>query len=200
MSPCFDRRVFVSTLVVVLSLAGVAIAESPGVETDLLSPQVRKPAPGFTLPDSTGATITLNRYKRRVVLLDFWATWCAGCKVEIPWFMEFQQKYARQGLASIGVAMDEEGWQKVKPYLAEHPINYPIVLGNPDLAKPYQITSMPVTLLIDRNGRIAEAHVGVVNKEEWERKILTLLKEKTNDAVSTNSRPAGVGLPDRDHE
>src|SRR6266581_1677800 len=111
----------------------------------LPSVKERKPAPDFALVDASGAPIQLSAYKGRVVLLDFWATWCTGCKVEIPWYMEFQTKYARQGLTSIGVAMDEEGWRVVKPYLSQHPITYPIVLGNPDLVQPYHITSMPVT-------------------------------------------------------
>jgi len=74
--------------------------------------------------------------------------------------------------------MDEEGWQKVKPYLETHPITYPIVLGNADLVKPYQITNMPVTLLIDREGKIVDAHVGMVVKDAWEKEIRQLLNEK----------------------
>ena len=74
--------------------------------------------------------------------------------------------------------MDEEGWQKVNPYLEAHPINYPIVLGNPELMEPYKITSLPVTLLIDREGNIADAHVGLVDKDSWEKGIQLLLKEK----------------------
>lgn len=175
------RRSAVHVLVVVLSLAGVARAGDPSAVTSTLqSLRERKPATDFTLTDANGAPITLASYKGRVVLLDFWATWCTGCKVEIPWYIEFQNKYARRGLTSIGVAMDEEGWQKVKPYLDAHPINYPIVLGNPSLVKPYQITNMPVTLLIDRKGKIADAHVGMVIKDTWEKEISTLLKERSN--------------------
>ena len=144
------------------------------------APNERTPAPDFALVDSTGRRIVLSEYKGRVVLLDFWATWCTGCKVEIPWYIAFQKRYARRGLTTIGAAMDDEGWQKVKPYLKDHPITYPIVLGNPDLVKPYEITNMPVTLLIDRNGRIADAHVGMVVEETWDKEIKILLKEKAN--------------------
>ena len=128
--------------------------------------------------DARGTKFPLSALKGRVVLLDFWATWCTGCKVEIPWYVEFQKKYARRGLTSIGAAMDEEGWEKVRPYLEAHPIGYPIVIGNPDLVNPYQVTNMPVTLLIDRDGKIADAHVGIVVKETWEQEIRLLLKEK----------------------
>jgi peroxiredoxin len=165
-------------IALLLALAGVAAAgDVRAVPTALRAAKDRSPAPAFALTDANGAPITLSRYKGRVVLLDFWATWCTGCKVEIPWYMEFQKKYAKQGLASIGVAMDEEGWEKVRPYLQVHPINYPIVLGVPDLEKPYQIESLPVTLLIDRHGRIADAHVGMVVKDTWEKEIRQLLKE-----------------------
>src|SRR6202166_3640039 len=97
------------------------------------APQVGQPAPDFTLKDSAGSPVKLSAYKGKVVLLDFWATWCTGCKVEIPWYVEFQQKYKSRGLASIGVAMDEEGWTLVRPYLAQHPISYPVVIGDLNL-------------------------------------------------------------------
>jgi thiol-disulfide isomerase/thioredoxin len=165
-------------LLLASSFVLVAGATSSGNGTGLLPQHERKAAPIFTLTDATAAPIALSRYKGRVVLLDFWATWCTGCKVEIPWYVEFQRKYARQGLSSIGAAMDEEGWTVVKPYLRAHPITYPIVLGVPDLVKPYDITNLPVTLLIDRQGRIADAHAGMVDKDVWEQEIQLLLKER----------------------
>jgi cytochrome c biogenesis protein CcmG/thiol:disulfide interchange protein DsbE len=90
--------------------------------------------------------------KGKVVLLDFWATWCAGCKVEIPWFIEFDKAYRSKGLAAVGVSMDDEGWKTIEPYLKKHPISYTIVAGNFDTAAPYSITALPVTVLIDRAG------------------------------------------------
>jgi thiol-disulfide isomerase/thioredoxin len=140
--------------------------------------QQRKPAPNFVLRDAKGAEVQLADFKGKVLLLDFWATWCGGCKQEIPWFIEFDGKYRDKGLASLGVAMDDEGWQTVKPYLAEHPISYPIVVANADTARGYGITNLPVTLLIDREGRIADMHVGVVGKDAWEQRIRQLLLER----------------------
>jgi cytochrome c biogenesis protein CcmG/thiol:disulfide interchange protein DsbE len=139
--------------------------------------QARPPAPPFTLTDSKGAAVSLEALKGRVVQVDFWATWCASCKVEIPWFMEFQAKYGARGLSTVGVAMDLEGWKIVRPYLAKHPFNYPIVLGDDTLARQYDVPGLPVTVLIDRAGRIAESHVGLVDKAAWERRIQALLQE-----------------------
>jgi len=158
--------------VVCLVLPVVALAQDAG------SPPVRTPAPDFVLLDAKGAEVQLSQLKGQVVLLDFWATWCGGCKQEIPWYLEFDAKYRRRGLTSIGVAMDDEGWKTVTPWLAEHPISYSIVIADPAIIKSYALTSLPVTLLIDRQGRIADSHLGVVAKDAWEQEILHLLQER----------------------
>jgi len=115
-----------------------------------------------------------------VVLLDFWATWCEGCKVEIPWYMEFQKKYNESGLSVVGVSMDEDGWKSVKPFLEEKKVNYPVVIGDWDLAKQFGITALPVTLLIDRDGKVADLHAGMVDKDTFEHEIQILLKESAS--------------------
>jgi cytochrome c biogenesis protein CcmG/thiol:disulfide interchange protein DsbE len=161
-----------------IALTTELLASPAGQTAATTAPEARKTAPDFTLRDSKGASITLSRYKGRVVLLDFWATWCTGCKVEIPWYMEFQSKYKHGGLSVIGVSMDEDGWKSVKPFLKEHPISYSVVIGNSDLAKLYGVDSMPMTLLIDRNGEVAASHVGMVDKGAFEGEIQMLLKEE----------------------
>ena len=134
-------------------------------------------APDFRRVDAAGHKVQLSKYKGRVVLLDFWATWCTGCKTEIPWFVEFADKYRNDGLVALGVAMDEEGWSVVRPFLAEKmKLNYPVVVGDEILALQFGgINSLPVTMLIDRQGRVAYSHNGVVDREEFERKIRELL-------------------------
>jgi cytochrome c biogenesis protein CcmG/thiol:disulfide interchange protein DsbE len=163
-----------------------ALLYDPTQTFDTLTPKAaRKPAPNFTLTDNNGRPLTLSSYKGKVVLLNFWATWCGGCKLEIPWYMEFDKKYKNQGLAVIGVSMDEGGWKTVKPFLAKKrdaetgvniAMQYPIVIGTDSLAKQFGLTSMPMTLLIDRDGRIAVSHTGVVDKDNFENNIRALLK------------------------
>ena len=132
-------------------------------------------APDFRLQDATGANIRLSAYKGKVVVVDFWATWCHGCKTEIPWFMEFQNKYKDRGLAVIGVSMDEDGWNLVRPFVQEKKMNYPVVIGNDALAKQYGVESMPMTLLVDRKGRLAASYIGLVDKDIFEKELIRLL-------------------------
>ena len=172
------RHIFPTVaLVVVLVLPAVTPA-------DLTPATSRKTAPDFTLTDAKGRPVKLSAYKGRVVLLDFWATWCTGCKVEIPWYMEFQSTYKKSGLSALGVSMDDDGWKSVKPFLRHHKINYPIVIGNWEMGDRFGFNSMPATLLIDRNGKIADLHVGMVDKDAFESEIQILLKESaSNKAV-----------------
>ena len=165
--------------VLVLMLAVTVVVVPARSSSSVSAVPTRKAAPALSLKDANGKSIRVSDYKGRVVLLDFWATWCTGCKLEIPWFMEFQNKYQSKGLSAIGVAVDEEGWRTVKTYLAEHPITYPIVLGNVDvLEKKFKLpASLPVTVLIDRQGRIAQTHPGVIEREKFEADIQTLLNE-----------------------
>jgi peroxiredoxin len=137
--------------------------------------ETRPAAPDFQSRDAKGKTLRLTKYRGKVVLLDFWATWCGGCKVEIPWFSEFAARYKRDGLAVIGVAMDDDGWKSVKPFLRERKVKYPVVVGDEGIARTYGVDQMPMTLLIDRDGKIAFTHTGLVDKEEFEREMRSLL-------------------------
>jgi cytochrome c biogenesis protein CcmG/thiol:disulfide interchange protein DsbE len=165
-------------LIATTALALAFLLHSSGLSAEILKARYRKPAPGFTLADSKRAPITLSDLKGKVVLLDFWATWSAGCKIEMPWFVEFDTKYRHNGLAAVGVSMDDEGWAIVAPYLDVHAISYPIVLGDSEVADRFGVVALPVTLLIDRNGKVAAKHYGVVDKAGLENEIRKLLKER----------------------
>lgn len=139
----------------------------------------RKKAPEFSLKDSDGKNLSLADYKGKVVLLNFWATWCGPCRVEIPWFVEFEQKYKDHGFAVIGVSMDDDGWKAVKPYIAEKHMNYRIVVGDDAVGSLYGgVDNLPTTFLIDREGNIAATHVGLVSKNDYQNEILQLLDGK----------------------
>ena len=149
----------------VLVAVGLCLAAFPAAKT----------APNFSLADASGKRVQLSDFRGKVVVLDFWATWCHGCKEEIPWFMEFQSKYARSGLAVVGVAMDEDGWKSVRPFVEKTKMNYTVVVGNDAVAKPYGLDSMPMTVLIDRSGKIVSVHTGVVDKDGFEKELQELL-------------------------
>lgn len=136
----------------------------------------RKAAPEFALKDADGRTAKLSDYKGKVVLLNFWATWCGPCKTEIPWFIDFEQQYKDQGFAVLGVSMDDDGWQVVKPYIDARKINYRVLLGDDAVSTLYGgVESLPTTFLIDRGGRVARVHIGLVPKSEYENDIHQLL-------------------------
>lgn len=136
----------------------------------------RNAAPAFSLKDADGRTVSLADYKGKVVLLNFWATWCGPCKIEIPWFIDFEQKYKDRGFAVIGISTDEEGWEVVKPYIQKNKINYRILLGDEPTAQLYGgLESLPTTFMIDASGKIASTHVGLVSKSDYEDEIIALL-------------------------
>ena len=170
---------FTRTAMLLLTIAGIAgAADQPKVRAALQPESERKPAPEFKLRDSSAKDASLKDYRGKVVLLDFWATWCHGCKEEIPWFAEFQRQYGRKGLRVVGASMDEEGWKIVKPFLEKTKVPYRVILANDATAKVYGIETMPDTFLIDRHGRIAAAYVGLVDKDDVERNIKAMLSER----------------------
>ena len=124
-----------------------------------------------------GTNVTLSDYKGKVILIDFWATWCGPCKVEIPWFVELQTKYGKDGLQALGVSVDDTV-DKLKPYVAELKMNYPVLqgLGHDDMQDAYgPLWGIPVTVVISRDGKICTKHIGFSAKESFEKEIKSLL-------------------------
>jgi peroxiredoxin len=191
--------------VVILAVAAVAFllysSSSSTTTVGAVRPvKERKPAPDFVLKDSSGATVRLSDYRGKVVLLNFWATWCGPCKMEIPWFIEFQQQFKDQGFAVLGVAMDDDGWQSVKPYVSERKVNYRVLLGDDAVSLRYGgVDSLPTTFVIDQQGRIASAHVGLVGKNEYLGDIQTLLgvKQSASNSLLSNAGAALIARADQ---
>lgn len=153
-----------------------------GAGTEEAAPAVcdanAKPANySFTLKDMAGKAVKLSDYRGKVVVLDFWATWCGPCKIEIPWFIEFQNKYGGKGLSVLGVVV-EDSVDKLKPFADQYKMNYPILVGidRDDVTEAYgPIWGLPTTFLIGRNGKICKKHAGLIAKESFERTIKVLL-------------------------
>jgi peroxiredoxin len=133
----------------------------------------------FKLKDMNGATVDLAALKGKVIVLDFWATWCPPCKVEIPWFVEFQNKYAARGFTVVGVSVDDP-MASLKPFAVQYKMNYPVLVGDgrDDIKgeKAYgPMFALPKTFVIGRTGKICQTHVGFSNKESLEKQIKSLL-------------------------
>jgi cytochrome c biogenesis protein CcmG/thiol:disulfide interchange protein DsbE len=140
-----------------------------------------KPAPEVTFKDLDGKVATLSQYKGKVVLVNFWATWCEPCYVEIPWLIEMQQRYEAKGFTVLGISMDEEGQSAVTPFLAKErfnvngqkfPMNYPIVIGSDDVADKFGgLLGYPTSFLISREGKIVKKVQGLISYEELTKAI-----------------------------
>lgn len=158
--------------------------KSSNRETTSTKSDNRKLAPDFTLTDANGNSVKLSDYRGKVVLLNFWATWCGPCQVEIPWFIEFEQQYKSKGFEVLGVSMDLDGWKVVKPYVRERKINYRVLLGNDTVGQLYGgVEDLPTTFIIDRYGKFAfSPHVGLIGKNEYLSEIQSLLGGKQTNA------------------
>jgi cytochrome c biogenesis protein CcmG/thiol:disulfide interchange protein DsbE len=170
---------------------GPATVKAASVKLD----KDRHAAPDFALKDANGKTVHLSEYKGKVVLLDFWATYCGPCRIEIPWFIDLERTRKDKGFAVLGVSMDENGWEDVKPFLAEMKVNYRVLIGNDATAQAYGgVDSIPTAFLIDKQGKIAAIHVGLDGggRKEFEDEADALLGETGDTPVNAGT---GGALP-----
>jgi peroxiredoxin len=178
-------RVFITLILSALLIVGSVAAQHP-VHATLEPVADRKQAPAFMLRNRSGKAVDLSKYNGKVVLLNFWATDCGGCRTEIPWFVEFQTKYKRRGLTVVGVSMDilyedlkgpDEAWPLVNPFVAAHKVAYPILMGDDAVTKAYDINALPATYLIDRSGKVATKYIGLVDRDNLQSNLEALLNE-----------------------
>lgn len=134
-------------------------------------------APEFALPLVDGGKLRLSSYRGKVVLLDFWATWCVPCREETPHFVELQQKYGDRGLQIIGVSLDDSP-DPVRTFVQQFHVNYPVVMGTADVGSSYGgVLGLPIAFLIDREGRIRAKHMGATDASVFEKDISSLLAQ-----------------------
>ena len=182
-----------SSAIVVLAGALFCGCSNSNVKAAVKAEKDRKLAPDFALKDVSGKTVKLSDFRGKVVLLNFWATWCGPCKIEIPWFIDFQQQFKDRDLVILGVSLDEDGWKSVKPYIEEKKINYRVVIGTEEVSTLYGgVDALPTTFMIDRAGRIAQIHPGLVSKSEYEKEIVDLLDGK--DPKRDTLPAGGIGF------
>ena len=130
----------------------------------------------FTLKDINGKDVSVSSYKDKVILLDFWATWCAPCKIEIPAFIDLYNKYKSRGFVVLGVSMDDSV-PDVKPFVQKLKMNYPVFIGmgRKDIEEAFELIGFPTSFIISRDGKICGQHMGYAPKEQFEREIKVLL-------------------------
>jgi len=133
-------------------------------------------AANFILQAADGSTVELSKLQGKVVVLNFWATWCGPCRAEMPGMTKVYDRLKGRGLEIIGVSLDRGGWGDVRPFLARNTINYPIVVGDAEIAKAYKLPdAIPFTVFINRGGNIVKNHMGYLSEEAFEQEVQKLL-------------------------
>ena len=180
-------RVAAVFALLLFALAPASLFGQHDVHATLIPSASRKPAPRFQLVGENGSKTGIAGYRGKVILLNFWATDCGGCILEIPSFIELQQAYRAKGFTAVGVAVDltyenlkdaDQAWGKVRPFVRSHKIDYPILMGDRSIPQTYNLEAYPDTFLLDKFGRIAAVYVGVVNEYNVAANIQTLLAER----------------------
>ncbi len=151
------------------------------LKADNANPKGYLPEPELTLKDLEGKDVSLSEYKGKVVLVNFWATWCEPCRIEIPWLIEMQQKYGPKGFVILGIALDEEGKSVVAPFVGKErfdvndqklPMSYKILIGNDDAADKFGgLFGYPTSILISRDGRQIKRVTGIISSDEMSKAI-----------------------------
>ncbi|MGE5173017.1 MAG: TlpA disulfide reductase family protein [Betaproteobacteria bacterium] len=132
-------------------------------------------ASDFTLQDLNGKNVKLSDYKGKVVLLDFWATWCPPCRASIPAIEKIHKMYKDKGLVVLAVSLDDGGWDSVKSFITEYGITYTVLKGTEDVAVNYMVRTIPMLLVLDKQGRISKRYLGFGDEEDLENDIKAVL-------------------------
>jgi peroxiredoxin len=160
--------------VMIGAVAGIAV----GIQSSTTS-MIDHPAPAFSLKNLEGKTVSSSAFKGKIIVLDFWATWCGPCRMEIPSFIALQEKYQKQGFTFIGVSLDENGPAVVADFVKKNRMNYPQLMGTYDVITKYgSFEAIPTTFVIDRKGIVRKVLQGYHPQSVFESEIQKLLGEK----------------------
>lgn len=165
--PSGTRKALLTGVLVIFVMAGFYLTSK--------RTQEHRPAPDFSLPQLDGQTLQLSSYRGKVVLLDFWATWCDPCREETPYLVQLQQKYGERGLQIIGISMDD-GPEPVRGFYQQFHMNYPVVMGTAKTGELYGgVLGLPIAFFVDREGKISSKKIGAQSAAALEREIENLL-------------------------
>jgi peroxiredoxin len=153
-------------------------------------------APDFDLATLDGRRVKLSDFRGKAVLLNFWATWCPPCKVEMPWFVDLQKQYGKDGLVVLGVAMDDTAPEKIAEFAHEMGVNYQVLLGTDQVSDDYgDVQYLPTTFYVDRNGVIVDKAAGLFSRQEIESDVKKILATSHNSGAAQTSRASVVNGP-----
>ena len=156
--------IVIAVIVAGMLYAGIHAArknQAPGAVSGQLRGQ---PAPDFELKSLDGKNVKLSDFRGKAVLLNFWATWCGPCKIEMPWFVELQKQYGPQGLEVVGVAMDDASQEDIAKFAREMGVNYTILLGTDSVGDRYSVSVFPTTFFVDRDGKLVAREFGLQSR------------------------------------
>jgi thiol-disulfide isomerase/thioredoxin len=192
-------------LLVALALAGCGSLAKGLLHSSSETLKPIGPEPEVSFKALTGSEVPLASFKGKVVLINFWATWCDPCREEIPWLIDLQRKYGDQGFTLLGVAMDDEGASVVNPFVQSQQfdvdgqkmkMNYPIVIGkDSDGEKFGGIFGYPTSILIDKNGQINKRIIGLIDRDQINRQIRQLLQAPATSATTTTAASTPANTP-----
>ena len=171
--------IIVAAAIAVMLIAGKHLARRsvPGAVTSAGGPKAGTTAPDFALESLEGKTVHLSDFRGKGVLLNFWATWCQPCKIEMPWFVELEKQYGPGGLQVLGVAMDDASKEDIAKFAKEMGVNYPVLLGKEAVGEAYGgVEFLPTTFYIDREGKIVERVFGLRSRSDIEDYVKQALK------------------------
>jgi len=184
--------VVVALVVALMLYVGLHMARRSG---RLPTPRITRStvAPDFSLESLEGKTMRLSDFRGKAVLLNFWATWCGPCKIEMPWFVELQQKYGSQGLQVVGVAMDDASKEDIAKFAKDMGVNYPVLIGKEAVGDSYGgIPALPETFFIGRDGKVVDKILGLRGKAEIEDAIKKALDTQPTATQARVPQPSAA--------